>query len=333
MQSACARTAPAKSPNRALAKASSTATAAAVRIQGRPRSKPRRRQCNGLLPGGSGPSPQLQEQMQEHALKFSACMRSHGEPSFPDPSGGGSGHMRIGGPGSGIAPSSPLVQGGLEGVPAVLRAGGLRGLTMSVRARKPAVLAAGLAGVALALAGCGGSSSPGVAHLSSGKGTSLAGSESNGFPPESTASPEQAGVAFSKCMRASGVPNFPDPTAGGGLSLPAGMNPSSPAFKAAQAKCRKLLPGGGPPGPGSSTNPSPRTLARFLRIAQCMREHGVYDFPDPQTSVPSNPFGSGRAGVISDIEGVILIFPGTIDQQSPMFTRASAACAFPLHNQ
>ena len=63
-----------------------------------------------------------------------------------------------------------------------------------------------------------------------------------------------------------------------------------------------------------------------------MRRHGVPDFPDPRTSVPSNPFGSARAGVISDIEGVILIFPGTIDQQSPAFTRAAAACAFPLHN-
>ena len=63
-----------------------------------------------------------------------------------------------------------------------------------------------------------------------------------------------------------------------------------------------------------------------------MRQHGVGDFPDPRTSVPSNPFGSGGVGVISDIEGVILIFPSTIDQQSPVFTRAAAACAFPLHN-
>jgi hypothetical protein len=199
-------------------------------------------------------------------------------------------------------------------------------------------VALGLGSVALALggialSGCGGSSSPGgVAHLSAGKGTSSAGSESGGSPPQSTASPEQAEVAFSRCMRANGVLNFPDPTAGGGLSLPAGMKPSSPAFKAAQAKCRKLLPGGGPPGPGSSTNPSAPTLAKFLRIARCMRRHGVEDFPDPRTSIPSNPFGAGGAGVISNIEGVILIFPSTIDEQSPVFTRAAAACAFPLHN-
>jgi hypothetical protein len=105
------------------------------------------------------------------------------------------------------------------------------------------------------------------------------------------------------------------------------MNPSSPVFKAAQAKCRHFMP----PGPGSGPPPSPQTLAYFLKVAQCMRKHGVYDFPDPRTSVPSNPFGSGT-GVISDIEEVILIFPSTIDQQSPMFTQAAAACAFPLHN-
>lgn len=63
-----------------------------------------------------------------------------------------------------------------------------------------------------------------------------------------------------------------------------------------------------------------------------MRKHGVYDFPDPRTSVPPNPFGAGGAGVISDIEGVILIFTSAIDQQSPAFTRAAAVCAFPLHN-
>ena len=203
-------------------------------------------------------------------------------------------------------------------------------------AGKPAVLAATalLSGV-LALAGCGGSSSPGIAHLSTGKSAaksaSSAGPEGAGSSPESTASPEQAGLAFAKCMRSHGVPNFPDPKASGGLLLHAGsgIDPSSPGFKAAQAKCHKLLPGGGPP---ATTNPSPQTLARFLRIAQCMRKHGVYDFPDPRTSVPANPFGSGGAGVISDIEGVILIFPGSIDQQSPTFTSAAAACAFPLHN-
>ncbi len=204
-------------------------------------------------------------------------------------------------------------------------------LTPSPRARLLA-LATLVSGVLL-VAGCGGSSSsPAVAHLSSGKSASSASSEGGGSSPESNKSPEEAMVAFAKCMRSNGLPNFPDPIAGGGgFRLAAEMNPSSPAFKAARAKCQRLLPGGGPPGPGSSTHPSPQTLAKMLRIARCMRQHGISDFPDPRTSVPSNPFGSGT-GVISDIEGVILVFPSTIDEQSPAFTGAAAACAFPLHN-
>jgi hypothetical protein len=191
--------------------------------------------------------------------------------------------------------------------------------------------AATLLSGALALAGCGGgSSSPsGVAHLSSSKGTSSTSLESGGSSPEGPASVEQAAIAYAKCIRASGVPNFPDPNAGGGFRFQAHAGIiNSPLFKAAQAKCHKLLP----PGPGSGPPPSPQTLARFLNIARCMRQHGVSDFPDPRTSAPPNPFGSGGAGVISDIEGVILVFPSTINQQSPAFTRAAATCAFPLHN-
>ncbi len=36
------------------------------------------------------------------------------------------------------------------------------------------------------------------------------------------------------------------------------------------------------------THPSAQTLAKLLRIAVCMRQHGVSQFPDPRTTVPSN---------------------------------------------
>lgn len=190
---------------------------------------------------------------------------------------------------------------------------------------------AALLSVGLALAGCGGSSSPTVAHLSSGKSPS-SGAEGSGPSSESPASLGQAALAYAKCMRASGVPDFPDPNPGGGFVFHASRGLiSSPTFKAAQAKCQKLMPGGGPAGPGAPTHPSAQTLARFLKIARCMRKHGVSDFPDPRTSVPPGAF-PGRGGVISNIEEVIFIFPATIDQQSPAFTQAAAACAFPLHN-
>jgi hypothetical protein len=185
---------------------------------------------------------------------------------------------------------------------------------------------------AVLVAGCGGSSpSPTVARLgntTTTRSTAAGGSAASPGPSSPSALGSDA-LAYAKCMRANGVPNFPDPKPGGGFLFQARAGlVDSPLFKAAQAKCHKLLP----EGPGSGPPPSAQTLARFLKIAQCMRKNGVYDFPDPRTSVPPNPFGSDGAGVISDIEGVILVFPSTIGQQSPVFTRAAAACAFPLHN-
>ncbi len=54
-------------------------------------------------------------------------------------------------------------------------------------------------------------------------------------------------IAFSRCMRANGVTNFPDPSGGGGLNIAGtGINPQAPAFRSAQAACFKLMPGGGP---------------------------------------------------------------------------------------
>jgi hypothetical protein len=192
-----------------------------------------------------------------------------------------------------------------------------------------------LASAALLAAGCGGGSSdPGVARLSSG--TSSTGASNavtgSGAAEPGSGSLEAAALAFADCMRANGVPHFPDPKAGGGFLFhtSSGVDPSAPAFKAAQAKCKKLLP----PGPGSGPPPSAKTLARYLTVARCMRQHGVPEFPDPRTTAPSNPLAAmgGRGGVISDIEGVIFVFPGRIVQQSPAFTRAAAVCAFPLHN-
>jgi hypothetical protein len=188
---------------------------------------------------------------------------------------------------------------------------------------------------ALLLAGCGGATGGPTADTSgpshaAGSGTSGT-STSNSSSPQSPAQLHQDELAFARCMRASGVPNFPDPAAGGGFVVGAGVDPASPATQAAHAKCEKLLPGGGPLGPSKQTHPSAQTLTRFRRIAQCMRRHGVPDFPDPRTSMPSHPFGEG-AGIISDIEEVIFVFPSTTDQQAPAFTHAAAVCAFPLHN-
>ncbi len=66
--------------------------------------------CRSLLPNGGTPSPQERAQVQQQALKFSQCMRSHGVPKFPDPQFG---NGRIGirlGPDSGVDVKSPQFQ-------------------------------------------------------------------------------------------------------------------------------------------------------------------------------------------------------------------------------
>lgn len=57
--------------------------------------------CAKLAPkGGKPPSPAEQTRLQEKALQFAQCMRTHGVPSFPDPEfsrGSGGVGIRIGG--------------------------------------------------------------------------------------------------------------------------------------------------------------------------------------------------------------------------------------------
>jgi hypothetical protein len=193
-----------------------------------------------------------------------------------------------------------------------------------------------LAGLGLLASGCGGSRSPSVASVATTTSSSATPSANATGGPAGSGSAlnqtqlQQDALKYARCMRANGVPNFPDPNAGGGFlfQVGTGVDPSSPAFQAARAKCQKLLPSGGIAA-GSTTHPSARWLAHMMKVAQCMRRHGISDFPDPTTTVPSL---RGFVGVISDIEGAILVFPASLDTQSPLFKQAAAACGFPLHN-
>jgi hypothetical protein len=141
---------------------------------------------------------------------------------------------------------------------------------------------------ALALGACGSSGKPGTP------------SASNGYADF---------LNFSKCMRSHGVTAFPDPsTHGGGIELTpgSGVNPQSPAFQSAQQSCKHLLPGGGPP-----ANVPESTKLQLLRQAECMRTHGVPNFPDP-TFLKGGPIGRG--------------LPPGLNPSSPAFQNALKAC-------
>lgn len=182
-----------------------------------------------------------------------------------------------------------------------------------------------LAAAALLVAGCGGSSSsPGVAHLGSSTSSSAdpGGSGASSPESESSASAQQKIIAFSHCMRTHGVPEFPEPSEGHILLRRSdhnghvtGINPQSAQFQAASKDCAKLSPKGGKP-------PSPAEQAKLqekaLLFSQCMRTHGVPNFPDPEFS-----HGGGGIGIrIGGAKGG----PSRIDLSSPQFQAAQKAC-------
>jgi hypothetical protein len=78
---------------------------------GSPQFQKAQQSCAKFLPNGGTPSPAQQALMRRQALAFSACMRSHGLPKFPDPQFGAGGRvaLRIGSS-SGIDPRSPQFQ-------------------------------------------------------------------------------------------------------------------------------------------------------------------------------------------------------------------------------
>jgi hypothetical protein len=163
--------------------------------------------------------------------------------------------------------------------------------------------------------------------LACGLGIAACGSSSND-QTKSTAKRYSQALAFSKCMRAHGVSKFPDPSTGSGgriqiaITSGSGVNPQSPAFQSAQSSCKHLLPNGGQP----SAQESAQAKARLLHISDCMRAHGITDFPDPQTgSPPSNPAGYSA---IMGTPGGYLAIPSSIDVNSPAFKQAATVCQF-----
>lgn len=84
-----------------------------------------------------------------------------------------------------------------------------------------------------------------------------------------------AALAFAQCMRDNGYAEFPDPTPGGDIRFLITRD-SAPRFEAAAAACRHLAPEG-----MRGEDISPENLEALIKLAQCMRDNGVPDFPDP----------------------------------------------------
>ena len=100
------------------------------------------------------------------------------------------------------------------------------------------------------------------------------------------AATHEKAVRFAECMRDNSVGAFPDPDASGDLSLDAVVNgssidTSSAAWKRAISACKALQPSG-----FAGTTATPKQMTERLRFAQCIRDNGVPDFPDPTKDSP-----------------------------------------------
>ncbi len=106
-------------------------------------------------------------------------------------------------------------------------------------------------------------------------------------------------------MRTHGEPGFPDPTSHGQITY-GPVDIHSPQYLSANKTCEHLL------GSQSLTAAQKREhLSQALRFSECMRSHGVLNFPDPLVAQGGKAVGFRMPGV---------------DQSSPQFQAAVQAC-------
>ena len=146
---------------------------------------------------------------------------------------------------------------------------------------------------ALLTAACGGNSPSSTGTASS--------------PRAGGAANSPSGLAFARCVRSHGIPNFPDPIDSSGHFSKTALQQlgvSGSRLRTVEDACVNLLPAG----------PAPLTAQDqqdYLRAAACMRSHGVAGFPDPVFSSGSVSFPTPPAG-----------FPTS----SPRFIQARQTC-------
>jgi hypothetical protein len=179
-----------------------------------------------------------------------------------------------------------------------------RKLLIAFATSRPALSALLAIGVAVVLASCGSARSTGY------------------HDPHYPYGAPNVPISMSKCMRANGVPDFPDPREGpngGGVGWPGGgpemistdvllimgQRIAGPVVASAAKKCKEYMGPSGPP-PALTESQQRAAIAR----ADCMRAHGLPNFPDPT-------FSGGYQQ---------LSLPPGLNPQSPAVEQAAKAC-------
>jgi hypothetical protein len=137
---------------------------------------------------------------------------------------------------------------------------------------RPAAALVTALGASVAIAACGGSSSSGA----------------------KSASTANTGVQFATCVRAHGVPDYPDPRARKITVDTHTLSESSRVVDAALAKCQKFQ-GSSPTAdlPRLSDAQLTKVQRGAVAYSKCIRAHGFPDFPDEE--VTRGPGGRGFA--------------------------------------
>jgi hypothetical protein len=168
---------------------------------------------------------------------------------------------------------------------------------------------------AIGLAACtSGSSSPQVASVGSGASSGSSTATGSSGSQRLTGNPTQLLDEWAACMRAHGDPNQADPTidaqkeihiymrnvsAAMSAEVHASTGPCSSYELAAEAALR-----------GGQPAPKPPDLATEVKYAECMRAHGVPNWPDPNPADPDETNLNGTG----------------IDPNSPFVVNADKLC-------
>ncbi len=183
----------------------------------------------------------------------------------------------------------------------------------SAMLRTVTVTAATLA-AAVVLAACGGSSGP----------NNNSGNSGSSGPSSAVFHADELKV--SRCIRAHGVPNYPDPGSSGGMQSQSSGNGSvtvngvtldatPQTLQDAQKACAKYAP----QAPAVSASQLASIKRGAVKMAECMRQNGVPNFADP--TVKTGPGGHGVGISIGTPSG------GNVDIYSPAFKAARAKCS------
>jgi hypothetical protein len=154
-----------------------------------------------------------------------------------------------------------------------------------------ASVAAATAALSLVAAGCGG------------------GSPTTG----ATTTAPNAPLAFARCMRSQGLPNWPDPTSSGAFdkSRLRALGYSQSQVRAAARACPTVGIG-----PRETAQQQRTRLGAARAFARCMRPRGFPNFPDPTSQGELTPEMVTAAG---------------IDLHQPQLLKAGLACVTVTH--